>query len=84
MNDAGERGTGAGADVGGGSGDGSGGGDSAEEGRDDVGDSLRDEFDVGVVAVAGHAVGDYGGEHALKRGEQGYGECGGNEGEKVL
>ena len=71
---AGDRRARAGADVGGGAGDGAGGGDAAEERRDDVGDALGDEFDVGVVAVAGHAVGNDGGEHAFKRGQHGDGE----------
>ena len=39
------------------------------------------EFDVGVVAVAGHAVGNDGGEHAFKRGEHGDGKGRGDEGQ---
>ena len=81
---AGDGGARAGADVGGGAGDGAGGGDAAEERRDDVGDALGDEFDVGVVAVAAHAVGDDGGEQAFDGGEQGDGEGGGQEREDVL
>ena len=81
---AGEGGACAGADVGGGAGDGSGGGDAAEEGRDDVGDALGNEFDVGVVAVAGHAVCDNGREHGLQRGEHGDSEGGGDEGDDVF
>ena len=84
VDDAGDGGARAGADVGGGAGDGAGGGDAAEERGDDVGDALGDEFDVGVVAVAGHAVGDDGGEHAFKRGEHGDGEGRGDEGQDVL
>ncbi len=49
-----------------------------KSGEVDVGDSLRDQLDVGIVTVARHAVGDDGREHALKRGEQGNGECGRN------
>ena len=84
MDHAGDRGARAGADVGRGAGDGAGGGNAAEERRGDVGDALGDEFDVGVVAVAGHAVGDDGGEHAFKRGQQRDGEGRGNQRQNVL
>ena len=84
VDDAGDRRARAGADVGGGAGDGAGGGNSAEERRGDVGDSLRDKFDVGIVAVAGHAVGDDGGEHAFKRGKQRNRECRWDQRQDVL
>ena len=84
MNHAGDRRARAGADVGRGAGDGAGGGNAAEERRGDVGDSLRDQFDVGVVTVAGHAVGDDRGEHAFKRGQQRHGEGRGNQRQNVL
>ena len=58
-------------DVGRGARDRAGGRDAAEERRRDVGDALRDELDVGLVAAADHAVGDDGGEQRLDGGEQG-------------
>ncbi len=65
MQDARDRGAAAGADVGGGAGDGAGGGEAAEQRRGDVGDALRHEFLVGVVAVVDLAVGDAGGQQRL-------------------
>jgi hypothetical protein len=70
VHDAGDRGARAGADVGSRPGDGSGSGNTAKERRGDVGDSLRDEFDVWIVAIASHTVGDDGREHAFKHGQQ--------------
>ena len=84
VNHAGDWGARAGANVGGGAGDGAGGRNAAEERRDDVGDALRDQFDVGVVAVAGHAVGNDGGEHAFKRGQQRHGKGRRNQRQNVL
>ncbi len=81
---AGDGGASAGADVGGGAGDGPGGGDASEKRRDDVGEALGDELDVGVVAIAAHAVGDDGGEEAFDCSEQGDGEGGGEERDDVL
>ena len=75
VNHAGDRRARAGANVGRGTGDGAGGGNAAEKRRSDVGDSLRDKLDVGIVTVAGHAVSDDSGEHAFKRGQQRNGEC---------
>ena len=69
VDDSGDWGERAGADVGGGAGDGAGGGDAAEERRGDVGDALRDQFDVGVVVVAAHAIRYDGGEQAFDRGQ---------------
>ena len=53
------------ANAGGGACDGAGGGEAAEQRRDDVGRALADEFLVGIVTRAGHAVGDHGGEQRL-------------------
>jgi hypothetical protein len=83
VDDAGDGGVRAGADVGGGAGDGAGGGHAAEEGRDDVGDALGDEFHVGVVAVAGHAVRNYCGKKTFDGGEHGDGEGGGEQRQDV-
>ncbi len=47
------------ADVRRGARDGAGCGESAEERRDDVGDALGHELNVGIVFVFAHAVGDY-------------------------
>ena len=84
VDDSGDGGERAGADVGSGAGDRAGGGDSTEERRGDVGDALRDQLDVGVVAVAGHAVRDDGGEQAFDRAKHSHGEGCGEEGEDVL
>ena len=67
MHDAREGAGRAVADVGGGACDGAGGGKAAEQRRDDVGRALADEFLVGVVARAGHAVGDHGRQQRLDR-----------------
>ena len=48
-----------GAHVGGRTGDGGGGGDAAEEGRGQIAQSLADQFGVGIVLAAGHAVGHH-------------------------
>jgi hypothetical protein len=64
------------ADVGGGASDGAGGGNSTEERGEDVGDALGNEFDIGVMTVAGHAVGNDGGEEAFDGAEESDGEGG--------
>ena len=46
----------AGADVGRRAGDGAGGRQAAEHRRNDVGDALADQFDIGIVTVVAHAV----------------------------
>ena len=69
VNHAGHRSLGAGANVGGRAGDGAGHGNAAEQGARDVGDALRHQFRVGVVAVAAHRVGDHGREQAFERGQ---------------
>ncbi len=84
MDHAGDRRARAGTDIGCGAGDGAGGGNAAEERRGDVGDSLGNEFDIGVVAIAGHAVGDDGGEHAFQRGKHRDGKCRRNQWQDVL
>ena len=84
VDDAGDGGERAGADVGSGAGDGAGGGDSPEERRGDVGDALRNQLDVGVVTVAGHAVRDDGGEQAFDGAQHRDGEGRGEEWEDVL
>ena len=43
-------------------------------GETDVGDSLADQFDVGIVAVVAHAVGDHGRHQRLDRSQHGHGE----------
>ena len=70
----------AGADVGGGAGDGPGGGESAKERREDIGDTLRDQFHSGIVAVAAHAVGDDGAHQGLDGSEHGDGDGGREQG----
>jgi hypothetical protein len=80
VKDGGEGGARAGADGGGGAGDGAGGGDTAEEGDDEVAQPLGDEFAVGIVFGAGHAIGDDGAEQGLDGAEDGDGEGGTGEG----
>ena len=63
-------------DVGGRAGDGAGGGDAAEERADDVGDALRHEFLIGIVAVIHHAIGDDGAEQRFDGRQQGDGHGG--------
>jgi hypothetical protein len=84
VDDAGDRRARAGADVGCGAGDGAGGGDASEERRDNIGDALGDELDVRVVTVAGHAVGDDGGEHTFKRRQHCHGKSNGDQGLNVF
>ncbi|MCY1413089.1 hypothetical protein D9M71_285140 [compost metagenome] len=74
MDDPRQRAVAAVADVGRGAGDGAGGGEAAEQRRGDVGDALADQFLVGVVAGAGHAVGDHRREQRLDGAEHGDGE----------
>ena len=75
-----DGGFGAGTDVGGGAGDGAGGGKSAEERGDNVGDALRNQFHVGIVSVAAHAVGDDGGHQGFDGAEQRDGDGRGEQG----
>ena len=60
----------AGANVGGGARNGASCGNAAEQRRSNIGDALRHKFHIGIVPVAGHAVGDHGGEQALERRQQ--------------
>src|SRR5688500_15316980 len=62
VDDARQRAGGAVADIGGGTRDGSRGREAAEQRREDVGRALANELLVGIVARAGHAVGDHGGQ----------------------
>jgi len=57
-----------GLDVGGGARQRAGGGQSGEQRRSHVGDALADQFDVGAMAPAGHAIGDDAGQQALDAG----------------
>ena len=81
---SGDRGECAGTNIGGGASDGARGRYSTEEGRCDIGDALGDELDVGVVAIAAHAIGNYGGEQALNGRKQRHGKSGGKQGKDVL
>ena len=74
----------AGSNVGGGAGDGACGGNSAEEGRCDIGEALGDELDIGVVAIAAHAIGNDGGEQAFNGRKQRHGKSGREQGKDVL
>ncbi len=74
MDDACYGGTSAVVDVGHGAGDGARHGNAAEEGDDDVGGALCDEFRIGVVAVAGDAVGYGRREQRFDGAEHGDGE----------
>ena len=53
-------------------------------GDEDVGDALSDEFDVGVVAIAGHGVGDHRRKHAFDGGQHGHGHGRGEERQDVI
>ncbi len=68
---AGYRRLGAGTDIGGGAGDGAGNRNAAEYDRSDIGDPLADQFAVGAVAAAAHAVGDDGAQQQLDGRQQG-------------
>ena len=73
-----------GTNVGGGARDGSCGRDSAEEGRYDVGDTLGDELDVGVVMIAADTIGNNGRQQAFNGRKQRHGECRREQGKDVL
>ncbi len=73
VNHSGYWGFRAGTNVGGGAGDGSGSGQAAEEGRDNIGDALGHEFDIGIVFGVAHAVGNHGGHQRLDGAEHGDG-----------
>jgi hypothetical protein len=62
VDDPGHRRPAAVPNVGSRPGDRAGGGDAAEDRRDQIGDTLRDQLHVRAVAAADHAVGHYGGE----------------------
>lgn len=79
VENAGKGGPRAVAEVGDGAGDRAGSGDSAEKRGGQVGDALCDEFLIGVVAFAGEAVGNDGGEKRGDGGEEGDGEGGFDE-----
>ena len=67
------------ANIGRGAGDGAGGGQSAKHGRGDIGDALRDQFDIGIVAVVdvagiAHAIGNHGRHQRFDRAQHGDGQ----------
>ncbi len=64
----------AGQHVGAGAGDDAGGRHAAEQRRQDVGRALRQQFAVGLVAVAGHVVGHHGGQQRFHADQNGDGE----------
>ena len=70
---------GAGAIVGGGASDGARDRDAADEGNEKIGESLRDQFGVGIVPVPDHRIGDHGGQQAFERGQQGDRQRGGQQ-----
>ncbi|MCY1511240.1 hypothetical protein D9M68_456480 [compost metagenome] len=74
VNDGGDGRTGAGAYVGGTAGNGCGGGDAAEQRSDQVAQALPEQFGIGIVPGASHAVGHYSAEQRLDGAEHGDGE----------
>ncbi len=74
VNDRRDRRAGARADVGGRARDGAGGRDAPEERGHDVSDPQRQQLGVGVVAGAGHAVGDHGRQQRLDSAQHGHRE----------
>ena len=79
MDDSGNGGASTVVDVGHGAGNGTGCGDTSEEGCDDIGRSLGDEFHVAVVLVSGNAIGHGCTEETLNGTEDGNGEGHGHE-----
>ena len=79
-----DRRTRAGAHVGRGARDRAGRGQAAEQRRADVGDALRDQFAVGAMAAADHAVGDDRRQQRFDAGEERDGEGGGQQFEGAL
>ena len=65
-----DRATRPGAHIGGRARDGAGDADAAKQRRHDIGDALGDQFAVGAMAAAGHAIGDDGREQRLDGPEQ--------------
>ena len=80
VDDSGKRAVAALTNVGRGAGDSAGRSKTAEEGGNDIGKPLTDEFLVGTVACAGHAVGDDCREQRFDSAEHGDGEGGQDEG----
>src|SRR5271157_5503441 len=76
VNHSRNRGLRPGADVRGGASDSAGGGEASEHWGKDIGDALADEFNVGIVAVVAHAVGDHRRHEGLDRAQHGNGEGG--------
>ena len=74
VDDGGQGRAGTGAHVGGAAGNGCGGGDAAEQRRDQIADALTEQFGVGIVLAAGHAVGDHRAEQRFDGAEHGDGE----------
>ncbi|MNT55156.1 hypothetical protein D3C72_1923720 [compost metagenome] len=75
MHDAGQRAAAAVTDIGGGAGNRAGGGETAEQRCGQVGDALADQFLVGIMLAARHAVGHHrrqqrldGPEHGNRKG----------------
>ena len=70
MYDAGNRRPCAGTDISRGPRNGSRGGDAAKERGCQIGDALRDQLHIGIMPVAGHAVGHDGRQQAFHRRQQ--------------
>ncbi len=69
-----DRGLSSGADIGSRARDGAGGRQASKHGRDDVGHALANQFDVGIVAVVAHAIGDHRRHQGFNRAQHGDGD----------
>ncbi|MCY1377035.1 hypothetical protein D9M69_645770 [compost metagenome] len=74
MGNAGQWPGGAIADIGGGTGDGACGGEAAEQGCRQIGDTLADQFLIGVVLGPGHTIRHHRGEQRFDGAQHGNGE----------
>ena len=74
MNHARDRRLRSGADIGCGAGNGARGRQAAEHRREDVGNPLTDQFDIGVVPVVAHAVRNHSRHQRLDGSEHSYGK----------
>ena len=79
MNDAGKRGSRPGANIGRRSGNCTCRRYPAHDGRRDVGQTLRDKFAIGAMAVSGHSVRDHGRQKRFNSTEREDGESGGKQ-----
>ena len=79
MNQCRHRRKGPGTHVGCRAGDGGGGGDAAKERRGQITQALTDQFGVGIMLAAGHAVGHHCAQQRLDGAEHGDGECRGEQ-----